>query len=378
VPTTQLAPARFPPVRRCPLCGSPVPELLSPSGRRRRGRPRTFCSERCRLGDRRARSTPDPYRRREQLEVFAAAVRTAIGVRGLSLRELEALLVADYPQLASSVATLSAWQTGTSSPPRTPNGRDRVLALERCLGVPAGDLALLMPGGPAVPPPRPPARADGLAVRHARLEHLVGSVAGSQQVLPVRLAKDVRLGAGRRLLCVRISLRVRAVHDGVDRYWYVDTGDPRLRPTVVDTTGCTAGRSLTEAAPAPGPALVATELVLDRTLARGEHHDFSLLVQYDPDAVGLRPGEPLFRHQLDRPHERLDLSVSFDPRALPAEIRRCRWTHRDRAEHSRAVTVPGCAAYQLVVTDPVPGGYGWQWRWAPALAARPTAAWTAA
>ena len=372
-PTPPLATCR-PPVRRCPLCGSPVPELLSPTGRRRRGRPRVFCSERCRLGDRRTRTAPDPYRRREQVEVFATAVRTAIARQPLSLRQLEARLVADYPQLASSVATLSAWQTGTSSPPRTPNGRDRVLALERCLGVPAGDLALAMPGGAAVPPPRPPAGAEGLAVRHARLEHLVTSLAGSQQVLPVELAKDVRLGASRRPLCVRISLRVRAVHDGVDRFWYVDSADPRLHPTVVETTGCRTGRSVLEAAPGPGPALVAAELLLDRRLARGEHHDFSFLVRYDIDPVALRPVEPVVRHQLDRPHERLDLSVSFDPRSLPAEIRRFRWTHRDRVGVSRAVTVPSCAAYQLVVTDPVPGAYGWQWRWWPALALRPSAA----
>lgn len=374
MPPPPLRPVRRPPARRCPLCGSPVPELLSPTGSRRRGRPRTFCSERCRLGDRRTRTAFEPGRRREQLAAFAGAVREAIAARGLSLRELEALLVADYPPLASSVATLSAWQTGTSSPPRTPNGRDRVLALERCLGVPAGDLALLMPGGAAVPAPRPPARAEGLAVRHARLEHLVTSVAGSQQVLPVRLAKDVTLGPGRRPLSIRITLRVRAVHDGVDRFWYIDSGDPRLRPTVTDTTGCSPGRSLAEAAPAPGPALLAAELVLDRRLARGEHHDFSFLVRYDTDPVGPRSPEPLFRHQLDRPHERLDLTVSFDRRSLPAEIRRCRWTHRDRAEHSRAVTVPGCAAYQLVVTDPVPGGYGWQWRWAPVLTSRSSAA----
>lgn len=372
-PTPPRPPVRLPTARRCPLCGSPVPELLSPTGRRRRGRPRVFCSERCRLGDRRSRGAPDPYRRREQVEVFAAAVREAIAGHGLSLRELEARLVGDYPQLASSVATLSAWQTGTSSPPRTPNGRDRVLALERCLGVPAGDLALLMPGGAAVPPPRPPARAEGLAVRHARLEHLVTSLAGSQQVLPVRLAKDVRLGVHRRPLSVRISLRVRAVHDGVDRFWYVDSADPRLHPTVADATGCRAGRSVAEAAPGPGPALVAAELLLDRRLARGEHHDFSFLVRYDADPVALRPVEPAVRHQLDRPHERLDLTVSFHRESLPAEIRRVRWTHRDRGAVSRAVTVPGCPTYQLVVTDPVPGGYGWQWRWSPAVA-RPSAA----
>lgn len=351
------------PPRLCPMCGSPVPELLSSSGRRRRGRPRVFCTERCRLGDRRSRAVADPYRRREQVAVFAAAVRTAVTARGLSLRELEQRLVADYPQLASSVATLSAWQTGASSPPRTPSGRDRVLALERCLRLPVGDLVLLIPGGAAIRPPRPPGRADGPAVRHARLEHVVTQLAGPQQVLPVAIAKDVRLGAGRRPLDVRIRVQVRAVHDGVDRYWYVEGAEPRLRPTVVDTAGCTAGRRVREPGPPAGPPLVATELVFDRPLARGERYEFSFRLRFQP---GIGASGSVFRQQLDQPFERLDLTVSFDRRSLPAEVRQCRWPHRDRAGHSRGVTLPGCLAYQLVVTDPAPGGYGWRWRWNPA------------
>ncbi|HEY6747132.1 MAG TPA: hypothetical protein VI357_15620, partial [Mycobacteriales bacterium] len=186
--------------RRCPVCGTPVPEALSPSGRRRRGRPRVFCSERCRLGDRRATAAPDERPRPEQVAAFADAVRVAVTARGLPLRELASLLASAYPSLASSVATLSAWQTGRSAPPWTPNGRDRVLALERCLGLPAGDLALLMPGGAAVPVPRPPVEADSPAARRSRLGHLLAALAGPQQVLPVAVAEEVRLGAGHRPL----------------------------------------------------------------------------------------------------------------------------------------------------------------------------------
>lgn len=354
------------------MCGSEVPERLSPAGRRPRGRPRVFCSERCRLGDRRARTAVDPAERREQIAAFATAVRAGIARRGLSLRDLEAVLVAEYGALASSVATLSAWQTGASSPPRTPTGRSRVLALERCLGQPAGDLALLIPGGAAVPPPRPPARLDGLACRHARLKHLVTDLAGPQQLLPVALTKDYRLGASRRPLCARITMRVRAAHDGVDRYWFLDASDARLHPTVVEATGCGMGRYVTEPeAPAPVPAdqrLVAAELLFDRTLARGEHHEFSFLVQYDAELAAPRMAEPLFRHVQVQPCERLDLTVSFDRRSIPAEVLACRWRQRDLIEVWRQPkTRPGCLAYQLVITDPVPGGYGWRWGWAPAL-----------
>lgn len=354
--------------RHCPLCGSPVPEALSPSGRRRRGRPRVFCSERCRLGVRRGR--PDPRAYREQVAEFAAAVRTAIARRGLPLRELEAELVGAYPQLASSVATLSAWQTGASAPPRTPTGRDRVLALERCLGVPAGDLALLVPGSGTVLPGRPPAGATDLPARRARLDHLLTTLSGSQQVLPVALAEHVRLGPGRRPVAARVALEVRAAHDGVDRFWYVDGGDPGLRPAVVDAAGARSGRQVLELGPVPGPRLAAAELLLPRPLARGDTARFSVLVRYDPV-----PGTPVVRWMVNRPYERLDLSLSFDPRSVPDAVLACRWRHRDGVEVARRdLTVPGCATYQLVVADPAPGGYGFRWAGRPAQVVRGTSA----
>lgn len=358
--------------RRCPVCGAPVPEHLSPSGRRRRGRPRVFCSERCRLGDRRVTAAPDERPRPEQVAAFADAVRVGVTARGLPLRELAALMASAYPSLASSVATLSAWQTGSSAPPWTPNGRDRVLALERCLQLPAGDLALLMPGGAAVPAPRPPVDGHDPAARRSRLGHLLATLAGPQQVLPIAVVEDVRLGAGHSPLLVRKTLRVRAAHDGVDRYWYVDVADPRSRPAIVDTAGCRVARRVPEPRPSgpPGPRLVAVELVLDRPLARGEVHELSFAVRYQPGPR--RPGDEAYRYVLHQPAQRLDLSVSFDPRSEPAEILACRWRSRGGAEASRRpVTVPGCRSYQLVVDDPAPGGYGW--RWAPAPVRLPAA-----
>ena len=85
-------------------------------------------------------------------------------------------------------------------------------------------------------PARRPAPTDWPAA--GPLEHLVTGRTGPQQVLPVSLIKDHRLGASRRPLCTRITLEVRAVHDGVDRFWFIDAADGRLDPTVVDTTGC--------------------------------------------------------------------------------------------------------------------------------------------
>jgi hypothetical protein len=316
----------------------------------------------------------DPRQRRDQIAVFADAVREAIAAHGLPLRDLAAELVLAYPALASSVATLSAWQTGSSAPPHTASGRDRVLALERCLGLPAGELALLVPGGPVVPAPRPPAdSAYGPAARRARLEHLLTTLEGPQQVLPVSVAKDVRLDAGGRVGSARVALVVRAAHDGVDRVWYVDGGDPRQRPVVGDTAGCRAVRRVPEPG-ARGAGLVAVELVLDRPLARGERHALSFQVRYEPGGVpSPRPPEPVFRHVLEQPVERLELRAGFGSR--PAEVLACRWRSRDGAELAReAVTVPDGRTYELVVADAGPGAYGW--RWAPVAvrlaAGRPT------
>ena len=352
-----------PPPRQCPICGSPVPELLSPDGRRPRGRPREFCSPRCRLGDRRLSTRPG--RRPREVAAFATAVREAVAGHGLPLRDLADELVCAYPTLASSVATLSAWQSGTSAPPCTGVGRDRVLALERVLGLPLGELVLRMPGGPAVPAPRPPtpAEQDGPVARRARLAHLVGAFGGTRQVLVVTLAKEVLLDPAGRPLCARVATRVRAVQDGVDRLWYVDGDDPRLRPLVAATTGCRPGRRVPERGRA-GPGLVATELVLDRALGIGERHDVSFLVSYEPRAGSepVRPAEPVFRQLVSHPLESLDLGLSFDPAAPPRAVLTCRWRPRDGAEVSRReLTLPGCRSYELVVADPAPGCYGWRW-----------------
>lgn len=369
--TVVLAPRAGRERRRCPVCARPIQDVLSPSGRRQRGRPRVFCSERCRLGERRDPAPADPHRRRVEIAAFATAVRAAIAAGALSLRELEARLAAGYGALASSVATLSAWQTGSSSPPPTGTGRDRVLALERTLGVPTGDLVLLMPGGGVVPPPRPPGRAVSPAARRARLHHLLAALSGSQQVLPVELSKEHRLGRGRLPLYTRVAMRVRAVHDGVDRFWFVHAPDPRLRPTLVEGRGCRVEREVAEPRvsqlPSMAAPLMAAELVFDRALGRGERYDFSFLVQSDAEWDPPRPPDPVFRHLQSRPCEKLDLAVTFDRKTRPVSVLECRWRPRDLAEVVRRRPPEQCWQYRLIIDDPRPAGYGWRWEWAAGL-----------
>ena len=195
----------------------------------------------------------------------------------------------------------------------------------------------------------------------------------------VTLAKEMLLDVAGRPLCARVACRVRAVQDGVDQLWYVDGDDPRLRPQVTATNGCRAGRRVAERG-RPGPGLVATELLLDRTLEVGERYEVSFFVSYEerdgsvpptgpvrptgpvPPTGPVRPAEPVLRQLVTSPLESLEFGVSFDPAAPPGAVLACRWRARDGAEVSRReLTVPGCRSYQLVVADPVPGAYGWRW-----------------
>jgi hypothetical protein len=173
----------------------------------------------------------------------------------------------------------------------------------------------------------------------------------------------VLLDPAGRPRCARVSARVRALQDGVDRLWYVDGDDPRLRPVVTATGGCRPGRRVPERGRA-GAGLVATELVFDRSLGPGERYGVSFLVSYEPRAgtVPARPAEPVLRQLVTSPLESLDLGLSVDPAAPPGAVLACRWRARDGAEVARReLTRPGCRSYQVVVADPVPGSYGLRW-----------------
>lgn len=352
----------------CPSCGAPVPQRRTADGRRARGRPRVFCSDVCRRGG--PRPAADPARLRRERAEFAAAVREAIAGSGLPLRELAERLAVGYGSLASSVTTLSAWQTGSSAPPGTSAGVDRVLALERCLGLPAGDLALLVPGGALPSSGRPDRPGHAPAGRRELVRHVASVLAGAGQVVPVLVAKERRLGTDRQVVRTAVRMRVRALTDGVDRLWYVHSPDQPRPPRPVSGPGCRLGREVR----VPTEELVAIEVVLSRTLARGERHELAFeLHQDDPSPV--RAAAPVFRHLQPQPCERLELAVAFPPEVAPAEMLRVRWRPRDLSEEWRARTPPcGVREYRQVVEDPAPGAYGYRWRWAPVLGRRVSAA----
>ena len=238
----------------CRRCGRPIFRRLSPAGTPAPGRPASYCSDTCRSSAKlNATAGPAPRPRRTRVTPFAKAVRTAIEENGISLRTLQSRLDR-YGSLATSVATLSGWQNGISAPAHTEWGRNRVLALERCLGIRAGDLALLVTTNPVADGGRPLSQVanrgniglNSLASRHRAMQQAVNRITGWQQTIPVATIKTYRVGWNRHPVMTVITQTVRAAHDHVDRYWFVHAPSGLMHPDVGTCSGCRLGRVLPE------------------------------------------------------------------------------------------------------------------------------------
>lgn len=358
--------------RRCTWCGAALPIRSSADGEPLPGRPRRYCGDRCRVAARRNR-VPD------ELD-FAAAVRDAIERSGHTLREIAGEL-ARWGDLASGIATLSSWQSGASQPPRTQMGRNRVLALERCLDLSVGRLVLHLPDSPSLRPMRPVGQVAGqrrpnldpLVERHRRLQDRVNTLTGSQQILPVSWSKEYVIGADRWPVRTMIRLRLRAAHDDVDRYWFLHAYQRRSAPTVRSVAGCELISELLDGeSKRSGPSTVqvaAVELLFDRVLRRGEYYDFTFAVEYGRSPASALLAGQEFRHVQSQPCQQVDLGLVFDPHNPPLLVERCLWRGRDLQRTAHASMRRDGSRFELTLRNPVPGGYGWNWAWASAAEA---------
>lgn len=320
--------------------------------------------------------------RDREVKLFAEEVRRAITKKRYSLRTLETMLEAYGADLRSSIGTLSAWQSGATTPPCTESGLNRVLAFERCVDVPAGDLAILVPGDltPAVSRPltqigvhNRPARAT-LSQRHRQFQQIVNRLSGSQRTIPVATEKTYVLGWKYRPVQTVITPRLRAAHDLVDRYWFLHAPAADAHPTVVAVAGCTVGRVVHEdqvmrSATSSGDGgykLVAVELLFDKVLTRGEPYQFTFSIGY---AGTDTPRDDLFRHIQVQPCESLDLRLEFQE-DKPDHIQRCRWTSHDlQLIDKHPISPDEHGKFAWPVLNPVPGAYGWTWTSRPAHSA---------
>lgn len=312
---------------------------------------------------------PDPE------DAFAAGVRAAIEAAGLPLRQV-ARRLREYGDLSSSIATLSDWRNGRFHPTPGELGRSRVLALERCLGVRAGDLLLLLPSTPTTYQTRSQAgrRAmDPLTVRRdALLRQVARQVEPPQRMIPVAHEKEYALGWRTAPAVTTVTSTVRALTDGVDRYLFVHAPDPRLHPRVAATGGCRLGDVHPEPVLVPD-RLEVVELLFDRALRCGDRYTFSYSVAYCAESVAPALCEPVFRHVQLAPCERLTLRLSTAPGWPLADVRQCRWPKARNLlpEGSVPVAPDGRGGFEQSFADPVPGGYGWRWRPLPPSLTRP-------
>jgi hypothetical protein len=350
----------------CRQCERPLPRL------RRGGRPSRFCSPECRAEARRARSgvlgqvTPTP---------FATALHRAVDGSGLSLRALEHRL-ADFGVLVAA-STVDDWRHGIRTPVEGTDTIGRMLALERVLGVPAGDLVVALErtrrGAPAPPPARGLAQITGsgsrsgseLAQRLTTLQRRVAALSGRQVLLPVRVRYEHEIGLDRRPMRSTVSQVGRAAHDDVDRCWFLHAFSRRLHADVHPATGCRLGRIMLDRPSGPDDlVLAAVELLFDDLLVRGQWYELSFTVLFGHGHEERMP-EPALRQVQAEPSERVELRLTFPPGAGPARVWEHRWTPVPAFVETREpVAVPlDQHAATIVLTDCPPAAAGWTWEW---------------
>jgi transcriptional regulator with XRE-family HTH domain len=306
---------------------------------------------------------------------LAAEIKRAIQAKGLRLRQLEEVLESYGQHFSSGLGTLSDWQRGNRTPPATESGLNRVLALERALDVPAGDLAVHIPGDLAsgsnrplqqVAPQARPSQQT-LHKRHRQIVEIINRISGSQLTIPVATTKTYALSHEYRPVHTIITSTIRAAHNQVDRYWFLHAPSATSHPTITKIAGCRIGRVLHEdevlhrntPIEDGDVKLVAVELLFDKMLDRGERYAITFSVGYNEDSA---PPEDFFRHIQVQPCEQLDLRLEFqDPHYRPHQVRQSHWTTDLRLVSAREVDHAPDGTYELRMRNPLPGAYGWSW-----------------
>jgi hypothetical protein len=282
-------------------------------------------------------------------EVFAEALSR----RGVSLSWLHQRLVERGHPV--SPAALSYWRSGRSQPERG-TSRDALVEIERLLRVPPGTLTSRL-GPSRRPGPRPAERTLGeLFAENPGMELALGALGFEglydelvEQVRHITADVDVD-GCIRH---VRIQAVMQARRDGARRTPLVVTADPRGRmPRFVPVAGCSLGRVARD----EQTGVHATELILERALAKGELHPYELVVELaSPD------DEQTLDHYAARRLSELMVWVRFDPDHLPAHVER--YAIVGDLEESEKLDLGEGASALALARGFGPGILGIRWGW---------------
>ncbi|MGO9081691.1 MAG: hypothetical protein ACLQDY_22045 [Streptosporangiaceae bacterium] len=147
----------------------------------------------------------------------------------------------------------------------------------------------------------------------------VRAALGPRRHQTVSMHDHVYVGPDRRLARTRTMQVVEAIVDNVDRVPYLyDTGALTLEVG----QGC---KGISDRPHPIGTNVYATQIILARTLRRGETMTLEYTTSYrlpgDPDD----PGEREFRRAVLGRMENFDMRVEFDARALPAAVWWASW-----------------------------------------------------
>jgi hypothetical protein len=284
---------------------------------------------------------------------FPEAFAEALAARGVSLSWLHQRLVERGHPV--SPAALSYWRSGRSQPERG-TSRDALVEIERLLRVAPG--ALLSCLGPSRRPgPRPAERTlREMFAEHPGMESALEAL--GFEGLYDELVEQVRhitadVGADGCIRRIRLQAVMQARRDGARRTPLIVTaGDGGRLPQFVPVAGCSLGRVAID----EQTGVYATELVLERILAKGDLHPYELLVDLaTPD------DETTLDHYAARRLSELMVWVRFDPARVPAQVERY-VIAGDQEESQRLDLGEGRSALALA-RGFGPGILGIRWDW---------------
>ncbi|SCE26936.1 hypothetical protein GA0115243_109649 [Streptomyces sp. ScaeMP-e83] len=290
-------------------------------------------------------------------DAFPAALREALGRRGLSLERVSERLRARG--IGVSQATLSSWQRGRSQPERARSLR-AVEVLEEILDLPGGALRSLL--GPRRPRGRiAPARGEGAALQVLGEDSVVEKALGerfrhfNQETSSLLIHDIVRLGATGTLSSISTTNVLRASRPGADRALFVlSFDDEQAEPLDIRVT---SGR-LGEATYLKGLKSLVLEIHFGRELAKLDTTVVSYSVDVSPSREPATHYERWSRANL---HEYLQ-QVFFHPDALPSG---CRRYFRDQVgappRAQRRISMNDSHSTHVLASRCKPGVHGVAW-----------------
>ncbi len=294
---------------------------------------------------------------------FPSALRAAIRASGLSLDRIKYRL--KQRGVSITVTTLSYWQTGKRRPER-PESLAALAQLEQVFGMAAGSLvALLGPRRQRGRPRRQPrfVPLEALWTDRERIVRLLSrmrvGIDTGLTVLSLHDRVEVAADRGERGLSVRLVLL--ADRDGVDRwvsiYDLLKPGFPL--PMIVPVQSCRLGQVARD----HDAGLIATELLFDRPLYRGE----TVILEFAVVNAGppFPRGSDCFERKFRQPIRDYVVEVRFDARALPTSCELFA-TGREGGETERGdLSIDAAGRTHAVRLGAMPGTCRVAWGWDP-------------